>query len=545
MAKLNVVIPSVDVEVIVGGVAVKYRKVERSAVAGDIVKYMEDSWDITDGAFYAVFNDEDEDASITDDGGDERYVDVSNHEVYEKVTEAQTSESSVSPKKVNAIVGQRIKIVSAWGTENKYRNGDEFIVTSVRFDGVVFVAEHNRPIDTGEYVIIADEPSAPAKYREVKRKANVGERVKIVAAGYAGTPTTYKNGESFTVTALKGDYGVRINRKWRDSSDIDAWVYKSEYVVLEPIEQTKPTQPDRLKVGEYAKVVNAGGAGNARIGDIAIVTGYWGGLVGTDVRTPDGRQYGMYNERFIRATDAEVTAAKQALERTKAIGEFAEGGYAQVVNATEGNATSRRTEYRGAYVTITKDYGYTGKFTLQATGIDGRYFYCNADALRKITKEEYEAATKPAPKFEVGENVRIIRNQSNWPVGTIVTITKLISDISICATDGTTSYYADVIAIEKLSAEEIDKLAEEAQWAKIGREVGEYKAGDVVRVNNAAGSSLRNGDIGIVAEDTYGEWIRVNTSTVTSGNFQGVEDIELIAPAESLFNVTTAGGERK
>lgn len=50
MAKLNVVIPAV--EVTVGDVT--YRKVDRKAQAGDIVKALKNEEDITGGAFYAV-----------------------------------------------------------------------------------------------------------------------------------------------------------------------------------------------------------------------------------------------------------------------------------------------------------------------------------------------------------------------------------------------------------------------------------------------------------------------------------------------------------
>lgn len=72
-------------------------------------------------------------------------------------------------------------------------------------------------------------------YREVKRKAAVGERIKIVASGFAGSLPAYANGDEFLVTSLYGSAGVRINRKWRDGSGYDAWVADREYVVLEPI----------------------------------------------------------------------------------------------------------------------------------------------------------------------------------------------------------------------------------------------------------------------------------------------------------------------
>lgn len=73
------------------------------------------------------------------------------------------------------------------------------------------------------------------QYREVKRKANVGERIKIVNAGYAGNPPVYANGDVVEVVKDCGAWGVRINRKWDNYSGINALVSHFEYVVLESI----------------------------------------------------------------------------------------------------------------------------------------------------------------------------------------------------------------------------------------------------------------------------------------------------------------------
>jgi len=553
MAKLNVVIPSVDVEV--GGV--KYRKVERSAKVGDIIKIKETLGEtaghITSGAFYAVDSvDYVNDPQITNNDGDEYDTCGDTYEVYEKVTEPSDAELVENPfgvNKIDAKVGQRIKIVAAWGTEGKYRDGDEFVVKTVRFDGVVFVAEHNRPIATTEYVIITE---APIKYREVKRKANVGERIKIVAA--SGTFGKYGNGDEFVVDR-KSTYGAEVDAV-RTHSEVggneDGYIAEEEYVVLEPIEQAEPTQPERLKVGEYAKVISEAGSGNAKLGDIGVINGYWRSGWGIDVSTFDGRKYGMYNERFIRATDAEVTAAKKTAERTKAIGEFAEGGYAVVVDETKGSLCGFKT---GDYVTVTtKDGG--GRSALKVETQRGNRGFCNADALRKITQEEYEAEiaklTKPALKFEVGDFAKVISDNYEHRVGHIVKITKVevgggsfdfgVNRISI----GGTGFIATK-NIEKLgereAAEELAKLAEEAKWSAIGRKVGEYKAGDVVE-SLGVDSGHRKGVIGII-EDADGSDMPGMNALCDGEMLTLWTHVKLIAPVESLFNATTAGGERK
>lgn len=66
--------------------------------------------------------------------------------------------------------------------------------------------------------------------REVKRKADVGERIKIVAAEH--TLGHYENGDVFTVKRTDMDGDVRfIGRKGREFL-----AYPREYVVLEPVE---------------------------------------------------------------------------------------------------------------------------------------------------------------------------------------------------------------------------------------------------------------------------------------------------------------------
>lgn len=68
------------------------------------------------------------------------------------------------------------------------------------------------------------------QYHEVKRKANVGEQIKIVDAGYTGG--RYSNGSEFTVTGFDDDY-VLVGSTFDDGSDLI--IEHSEYVVLEPL----------------------------------------------------------------------------------------------------------------------------------------------------------------------------------------------------------------------------------------------------------------------------------------------------------------------
>lgn len=77
------------------------------------------------------------------------------------------------------------------------------------------------------------------QYREVSRKANAGERIKIVNAAYAGNPPAYANGDIVTVIERADDRSIHIDRKW-DNGRTYAWVYDREYVVLEPVVAPTP-----------------------------------------------------------------------------------------------------------------------------------------------------------------------------------------------------------------------------------------------------------------------------------------------------------------
>lgn len=76
------------------------------------------------------------------------------------------------------------------------------------------------------------------KYREVKRKASVGERIKIVEA--SETYGMYKNGDVFTVEDRSPAGGVRV-RSVGTVGNQNGFIDDEEYVVLEPITEESET----------------------------------------------------------------------------------------------------------------------------------------------------------------------------------------------------------------------------------------------------------------------------------------------------------------
>lgn len=76
-------------------------------------------------------------------------------------------------------------------------------------------------------------------YREVSRKASVGERIRIVKAVTA--TSSYANGDEMTVTARQDIVPFGVHTK-----EQPVFVYDNEYVVLEPITQETPAPPQQL-----------------------------------------------------------------------------------------------------------------------------------------------------------------------------------------------------------------------------------------------------------------------------------------------------------
>lgn len=87
--------------------------------------------------------------------------------------------------------------------------------------------------------------------REVKRKAKIGEYVKVVNAKPA--IPSYKNGDIFKVTYVTASGCVCKN------SDGDTGLWHEEYVVLENYKPEKePEKKDEIRVGDTVKVTDGG-----------------------------------------------------------------------------------------------------------------------------------------------------------------------------------------------------------------------------------------------------------------------------------------------
>ncbi len=104
------------------------------------------------------------------------------------------------------------------------------------------------------------------EYREVKRKANVGERVKIVDITYAGDTESpaYVVGETFIVKGFDG-CDPTIDRKFNDGSAV--FLDDDEYVTLEPTDTVHLPIKGRISGAERFRMVDR----KATVGERVII----------------------------------------------------------------------------------------------------------------------------------------------------------------------------------------------------------------------------------------------------------------------------------
>ncbi len=109
-------------------------------------------------------------------------------------------------------------------------------------------------------------------------------------------------------------------------------------------------------------------------------------------------------------------------------------------------------------------------------------------------------------------------------------------DYRIDLIDGSDYDYAQPEALEK-----VELTDEDLTFLKIGRQPGEFKKGDVVRVvgDRIDNSVNMDGDIGVISALSKAAGFRVTVSGRRgTGNLHGAESLKLIAPAESRVDIS-------
>ncbi|WP_418134561.1 hypothetical protein ACNFKI_06395 [Bacillus velezensis] len=349
----------------------EYVKTEGLPKENDLVMSEEGGYDITCGAFYKITEDADheEDVRFLDDVDDGRVRDADDYVLFRKVS-ASTDPSL--EERVSSAEGE---------------------IESLKSDVAALKGE-------AEYTRIdADE-------------ANVGDYVKFDDPPDYLTDEEYYEIDQFDSSRdpwITDDDGDEY-----DASNRDFVFYRKVSAVTAEAEP----KPERLKVGDYAKVVNATDYHRFIDGDIVEIIGDRFGSPNNELarRLTDGKNQYVPKRELVRATDEEVAEAKDAAARAK----FKRGAKVRLLSGG-------------------------GKFPL--IGFENG--------------EIYEVSDNNFDHTKRGKRIRIEGGDCFRGSG--------------CATPDQLE-----ILSEEEAAEIERKQAEEAKWAKIGRKVGEYKKGDIV-----------------------------------------------------------------
>ncbi|MEC1507053.1 hypothetical protein P9D42_15515 [Bacillus haynesii] len=309
------------------------------------------------------------------------------------------------------------------------------------------VNTNEKDIESLKSDVAALKGEAKTEYvRIAKSEAKAGDFVKFDEApnGYLTAGKYYE----IEYVDCCGDPQIRDDEG--DSFDS----YEEVFEVYRKVSGAEP-KPERLKVGNYAKVVARVGGHLACEGDVVVIKADDKDSQPFLCGDLNGESVGYFFEReLVRATDEEVAEAKDAEARAK----FKKG------------AKVRLKSGGGEYPLLGFENGKV------CTVIHNDYYH--GDAEKKIQIE--------------------------------------------C---GCYYGYATPDQLELLPEEEV---AENEKWAAIGREVGEYRVGDMVQY-------LYDGEICEVV--AVGEDGRVKVATQNHGNCtENQSSIELIAPVEARFD---------
>lgn len=590
---MNVTVPAVDVEVN----GVKYRKVERDAQVGDIIRYMDDSSYVTNGAFYAVTRiDGADDPHISDDDGDDHDLCGAEFEVYTKVAEPTREYREV---KRWAARGERIRIVRKASGEERYENGAEFVVDSADGDGDVRVTVGTRDnvlVELREYTVL--EP-ATAKELAPKR-LTVGDYAKVIA----DTKESHDYAIGSFVKIVRDDGDRQPYRAERADGTEGNFLAESD---VEPATEAEFLAQRRLKVGEFAKVVEKSRMFTTEyvsVGDVVKITEDDGRSRPFKADTVGGKNAGWFMEsELVRATDEEVAEAKRKLAAvtttTDPRSQFAKGEKVRLISggdawplygftngneyvvadptpSSHGNERIQISQVSGhgagyakpeQLAKLTIEVGSTVRLTIK-DGEEPRYTWGSArnGAIGKVTSISGDSArvdfpaqsywhallteltlvsdgektqSQPEPvRFKVGEYARTLTDvRKDLPKGSIVKITRDDRDSRPFR-----SVLLDGSDYDFYHQDELERVdAETAKWAMIGRKVNEFKDGDVVQVVDDSclevDGAIKNGDI-VTLEYAGADMFRLQKTGVDVGNYASPRRFKLVTPVEQRFDRT-------
>ncbi|WP_223254815.1 hypothetical protein [Bacillus paralicheniformis] len=311
------------------------------------------------------------------------------------------------------------------------------------------VSTNEKDIESLKSDVAALKGEAKTEYvRIAKSEAKAGDFIKYIVTA---SPSVVKNERLYEINGLRsGRHFTHIN----EDGDMVRTMPNEVFEVCRKVSAAEP-KPERLKVGDYAKVVGNESGHYVEIDEIVLIKRDDKDFAPFHCEKLNGDAAGIfYEDELVHATDEEVAEAKDAAARAK----FKKGAKVRLKSGG-GVYPLLGFENGKVYTVIHNDY-YQG------------------DAEKKIQIE--------------------------------------------C---GCYYGYATPDQLVLLSEEEVTEIE---KWDAIGREVGEYKVGDIVQY-------LYDGEICEVVD--VAEDGSVKVATQKHGNCtENQSSIELIAPVEARFD---------
>lgn len=404
-----------------------------------------------------------------------------------------------------------------------------------RVDGGYFVFtddegdERSREVGDPDFVVYEKVAPQPAdelftyeglQYRKVNRKANAGEKILI----------TEKVDNAMRDMTVGGVY--KVLRQGTNKSEppyvnvIDnvgdeASASDIGYVVLEPVNSDSPR---RLTVGDYAKVVGNRNASNYTVGSVVKIT------------SDDGTEWSPYKAEKIDGTVGnwlcldDVEAATEADFLAQKYDNITQDGVTYR-RAKEGEKPTHFIRKPGAHIrkTVLPDKVYK----IIDFDSDGDYVCKGEYGDNNVSVIGISIGLVVAePTLKVGDSVKLtIADGAKPHFGWGSVENGDIGKVAAIDGDRVVVDFPTQLSWNAKPAELTVVSDEVAKWAKIGREVGEYKAGDVVQLTRNTGSQYyRSGSIAILDS--------VNGDRVGFGGGYGGHTswLKLVAPVEQRFD---------
>jgi len=357
------------------------------------------------------------------------------------------------------------------------------------------------------------------KYRKVGRPARVGDVVRSLETDDGITKDAF-----YEVTGSGGGYV-----EFYDNDGDERYRDVEDYEVYEKVADSSDIVTHEGR--QYRKVKR-----KANVGEL--VYSETGGKVYTvsaDVELDDDKlSVGYVNGAMHRLSVLEPLTSDKPIEHPKPdrlkVGEYAKAA------GPQRNALYRK---EGDYVKIVEDDRSSRPFRTEH--LDGSIAgWAYESDLVRATADEVAAALRkvdaPKPKLAripVGSYVKILTDSETLPEGAIAKVTRDDGEYDIwpykCELLDGSNY-------DWYKPEQIEAVTEEVvKWAAIGRNVNEYKTGDVVEVTRSTGYVLV-GSIGVIGKYDSNDSFRVNTFERTGCNWHGSKDVKLVVPVEQRFD---------